>query len=120
MPQSSGPSTSSTEPSDTDFGANEWLVEEMRERYAGDPASVDPAWKAYFAAEGSAPASNGSTSDEKSSANGSGASAPKKAEPPAPKAAEKAAEKAPAKADDKPAAKSGGEVSPKARSPSPT
>ncbi|MGL5810454.1 MAG: multifunctional oxoglutarate decarboxylase/oxoglutarate dehydrogenase thiamine pyrophosphate-binding subunit/dihydrolipoyllysine-residue succinyltransferase subunit, partial [Nocardioides sp.] len=35
------------DPSD-DFGANEWLVEEMHERYLKDPAGVDPAWAAYF------------------------------------------------------------------------
>ena len=27
-----------------DFGANEWLVDEMYERYQRDPASVDKAW----------------------------------------------------------------------------
>jgi multifunctional 2-oxoglutarate metabolism enzyme len=41
-------SPSDSEPSD-DFGANEWLVEEMHEKYLKDPASVDPAWAAYFA-----------------------------------------------------------------------
>ena len=76
MPQSSGPSTSSTEPSSTDFGANEWLVEEMREQYAADPGSVDPAWKAYFADEGGA--SNGSGTNG-SGSNGSAAPAEKQA-----------------------------------------
>ncbi len=32
-----------------DFGANDWLVEEMYERYLADPASVDPAWHDFFA-----------------------------------------------------------------------
>ena len=32
-----------------DFGANEWLVEEMYERYWRDPASVDAAWHDFFA-----------------------------------------------------------------------
>ena len=32
-----------------DFGANEWLVEEMYDRYQADPASVDPAWHDFFA-----------------------------------------------------------------------
>ena len=41
-----------------DFGANEWLVDEMYERWKVDPASVDPAWNTFFqdyrpAAEGS-------------------------------------------------------------------
>jgi multifunctional 2-oxoglutarate metabolism enzyme len=30
------------------FGANEWLVEEMYERYRRDPASVDAAWHDFF------------------------------------------------------------------------
>ena len=32
-----------------DFGANEWLVEEMYERYLADPKSVDVAWHDFFA-----------------------------------------------------------------------
>ena len=32
-----------------DFGANEWLVEEMYERYLADPKSVDAAWHDFFA-----------------------------------------------------------------------
>ena len=32
-----------------DFGANEWLVEEMYERYLSDPSSVDAAWHDFFA-----------------------------------------------------------------------
>ena len=31
-----------------DFGANEWLVEEMYDKYLSDPASVDPAWVSFF------------------------------------------------------------------------
>ncbi|MGC4939582.1 multifunctional oxoglutarate decarboxylase/oxoglutarate dehydrogenase thiamine pyrophosphate-binding subunit/dihydrolipoyllysine-residue succinyltransferase subunit [Kribbella sp. DT2] len=41
-----------TEPSDTNplaaFGANEWLVDEMYEKYQQDPKSVDPAWLDFF------------------------------------------------------------------------
>jgi 2-oxoglutarate decarboxylase len=33
----------------TDFGANEWLVEEMYERFLADPKSVDAAWQEFFA-----------------------------------------------------------------------
>jgi len=36
----------------SDFGANEWLVDEMYEQYQKDPASVAPEWKAYFASQG--------------------------------------------------------------------
>jgi multifunctional 2-oxoglutarate metabolism enzyme len=32
-----------------DFGPNEWLVDEMYQRYLADPASVDPAWHDFFA-----------------------------------------------------------------------
>ncbi len=32
-----------------DFGANEWLVEEMYERYLANPNSVDAAWHDFFA-----------------------------------------------------------------------
>ena len=38
---------SSTAPS-SDFGANEWLVEEMYEQFQRDPGSVDPSWATYF------------------------------------------------------------------------
>ena len=32
-----------------DFGPNEWIVEDMYQRYLADPASVDPAWHDFFA-----------------------------------------------------------------------
>src|SRR3954465_14556950 len=45
-----------TEPTSTDnpshlgdFGANEWLVEDMYERFLADPDSVDAAWHDFFA-----------------------------------------------------------------------
>jgi 2-oxoglutarate decarboxylase len=45
-----GQSTSEAKPlSSADFGANEWLVEEMYERYCADPNSVDAAWHDFFA-----------------------------------------------------------------------
>jgi 2-oxoglutarate dehydrogenase E1 component len=129
VPQSSGPSTSSTEPSDTDFGANEWLVEEMREQYEHDPGSVEPAWKAYFAAEGSngSHGSNGSTGAHGAGAsNGAPAKPAEKAaspqepaaqkpatEPAAQKPTEKPTEKPTAKPTAKPTEKSA-EVAPKA------
>ncbi|WP_372593562.1 2-oxo acid dehydrogenase subunit E2, partial [Actinotalea sp.] len=31
------------------FGANQWLVDELYEKYLADPASVDPAWWDFFA-----------------------------------------------------------------------
>ncbi len=33
-----------------EFGANEWMVEEMRESFSADPASVPEAWRALFEA----------------------------------------------------------------------
>ncbi|WP_220451162.1 multifunctional oxoglutarate decarboxylase/oxoglutarate dehydrogenase thiamine pyrophosphate-binding subunit/dihydrolipoyllysine-residue succinyltransferase subunit [Nocardioides dongkuii] len=93
MPQSPGnqspqQSPHSGPPSD-EFGANEWLVEEMYDQYQADPGSVDPTWAAFFKS------GNGT-----GGANGAGASAPAKAPQAAP-----AAEKAPEKAAEKPAAK---------------
>ncbi len=32
-----------------DFGPNEWIVEDMYQRYLSDPSSVDPAWHDFFA-----------------------------------------------------------------------
>ena len=32
-----------------EIGPNEWLVEEMYDRYKADPASVGPSWQAFFA-----------------------------------------------------------------------
>jgi 2-oxoglutarate dehydrogenase E1 component len=64
-------STSEPNPvSGGDFGANEWLVEEMYERYLADPRSVDAAWHDFFA-------------DYRTGkpAAGNGAAAPRAAEP---------------------------------------
>ncbi|MCY7396130.1 MAG: multifunctional oxoglutarate decarboxylase/oxoglutarate dehydrogenase thiamine pyrophosphate-binding subunit/dihydrolipoyllysine-residue succinyltransferase subunit [Nocardioides sp.] len=51
MPQSPGHPTPSTTDVPADFGANEWLVEEMFDRYQADPSSVDPTWVSYFESE---------------------------------------------------------------------
>lgn len=56
MPQSPG---SQSEVSTADFGANEWLVEEMYDQYQRDPGSVDPSWVRYFQANGKG--ANGAT-----------------------------------------------------------
>ncbi|WIY84188.1 multifunctional oxoglutarate decarboxylase/oxoglutarate dehydrogenase thiamine pyrophosphate-binding subunit/dihydrolipoyllysine-residue succinyltransferase subunit [Propionimicrobium sp. PCR01-08-3] len=34
-----------------DFGANDWLIEDMRERYENDPSSVDPQWVTFFSSQ---------------------------------------------------------------------
>ena len=33
----------------SDFGANDWLIDEMHEQYQADPDSVDEKWRAFFA-----------------------------------------------------------------------
>src|SRR5215469_2137134 len=38
-----------TSPGGADFGANEWLVDELYQRYLDDPGSVDRAWWSFFA-----------------------------------------------------------------------
>ena len=44
------------------FGSNEWLVDEMYERYLADPNSVEANWQAFFS--GYKPATNGAASPE--------------------------------------------------------
>ena len=44
---------------DEDFGANDWLLEEMYEQYSADPSSVDETWAAYFQAHGAPGQGNG-------------------------------------------------------------
>lgn len=41
---------STAQPND-EFGANAWLIDEMRDAYERDPESVDASWQAYFAKE---------------------------------------------------------------------
>ena len=36
-------------PASADFGPNEWLVDELYQRYLDDPGSVDMAWWSFFA-----------------------------------------------------------------------
>ncbi len=43
MAQTAGPASLGA-----DFGANEWLVDELYAQYRQDPASVDPAWWDFF------------------------------------------------------------------------
>jgi 2-oxoglutarate dehydrogenase E1 component len=64
-----------------DFGANDWLVDEMYEHYLQDPSSVDPEWVEYF--KTNKPGSPASASAPTSAAN--------KGVPPVPKAQQKAA-----------------------------
>jgi len=41
------------------FGSNEWLVDEMYERYLADPNSVEANWQEFFS--GYKPATNGAS-----------------------------------------------------------
>jgi multifunctional 2-oxoglutarate metabolism enzyme len=77
-----------------DFGANDWLVEEMYERYQADPTSVEPSWIEFFktyspGAATSAPVATTSASAAQAS------TAPKGGTPPVPKAAQKVSAPAP-------------------------
>jgi 2-oxoglutarate dehydrogenase E1 component len=50
---------------EADFGANDWLLEEMYEQYTVDPSSVDQTWAEYFKAHGAPTthAGNGAASE---------------------------------------------------------
>ncbi len=50
-----------------EFGANEWLVEEMYERFQADPSSVDQTWVDYFKAHGNGAPNGGPGNGSKSS-----------------------------------------------------
>ncbi len=94
MPQSPSSSPSTSPEVSDDFGANEWLVEEMYERYRKDPSSVEPSWASYFEANG-----NGASTG----------SAPAQQAPQAEKTPEKTPEKKPEEqAEKKPASKPSG------------
>ncbi|WP_104108123.1 multifunctional oxoglutarate decarboxylase/oxoglutarate dehydrogenase thiamine pyrophosphate-binding subunit/dihydrolipoyllysine-residue succinyltransferase subunit [Nocardioides sp. 616] len=54
MPQSPSSDQSSPTPG-ADFGANEWLVEEMFEQYQKDPSTVGSAWSDFFADRAAVP-----------------------------------------------------------------
>ncbi len=101
MPQSPGQQSHDTS---SEFGANEWLVEEMLEQYERDPNSVAPEWVRYFQSNGQ---DNGTAG-----ANGTRTAPTKKQEAdPAPKQDQKpATQDAPAAKESAPAAKSSGDA----------
>ncbi len=74
MPQSPG---HPSELPSADFGANEWLVEEMYDKYQQDPGSVDPTWAKYFQSNGA----NGANGVTKQAASAPAPAAPAKAAP---------------------------------------
>src|SRR5580658_3961873 len=79
--------------SQADFGANEWLVEELYQRYLADPGSVDRAWWSFFAdytpalANGTGPQQVvAPPAQARASAPSAAPTAPPQASPPAPPA----------------------------------
>ena len=76
------------------FGPNEWIVEDMYQRYLADPASVDPAWHDFFADYKPAPEPTGAAEPTPPAAT----AAPAAGQPSAP-AAKAAAKPAPTKAE---------------------
>ena len=59
-----------------DFGTNQWLVEEMYDRYKSDPGSVDPTWQAFFAPKDSTDGTGGAAPTNGASAPAEPAPAP--------------------------------------------
>jgi multifunctional 2-oxoglutarate metabolism enzyme len=80
--QQSNPSDSASDQTpapSSDFGANEWLVEEMYEQFQRDPGSVDPTWASYFK-------SNGATANGHGTGGGAAAATPTRTQTAAPSA----------------------------------
>jgi 2-oxoglutarate decarboxylase len=73
VPEST-PSSSSSATVPEEFGANEWLVEEMYERFQADPASVDQTWVDYFHAHDTG--GSGTTNGAPTTTNGTPAASP--------------------------------------------
>lgn len=77
---------SATQPGQ-DFGANDWLVEEMFERYQSDPSSVTAEWIEFFKTYSpTTPAP--STSATSATTTAPAAGAPKGGTPPVPKSSQ--------------------------------
>ena len=57
------------------FGANEWMVEEMRAAWSADPSSVSPQWRELFETDPSAGLRRPSSTSSNGFANGSASSA---------------------------------------------
>lgn len=91
MPQSPG---NKSELPSADFGANEWLVEEMYDQFKRDPDSVDPTWKKYFQTNGNAAGGANGTSQATGAAKPAPASEQKSAPRTEPKTQQKTEQKA--------------------------
>ncbi len=51
-PDHSPSSSPADDDNSADFGANDWLLQEMYEQYSADPDSVDPSWAEFFESHG--------------------------------------------------------------------
>jgi len=106
-------SRSSADLSTPDFGPNEWLVDELYQKYLEDPNSVDRAWWNFFADyQPDRPAkADGATAAPPAPQTAPAAPVPKQkpAQAPTEKAAEKAPEKPAKKAAPAPQVPSGAE-----------
>jgi 2-oxoglutarate decarboxylase len=75
-------STPSQDSATSEFGANEWLVDEMHERFLEDPDSVDEAWRELFENQDNENQDNtAQPSSPAGSTNGSPATAPQNPSP---------------------------------------
>ena len=74
-PDHSPSSSPADDDSSADFGANDWLLQEMYEQYSADPGSVDASWVEFFESHGAPGVS------ETVSPGGNGASQPPAAGP---------------------------------------
>ena len=63
------------------FGQNQWLVDEMYERFAKDPSSVDKSWHEFFDANPEAASSSGGDSTNGTSPGSSGGKSGKSSRP---------------------------------------
>ena len=94
---SSGTPSSNTADIPSEFGANEWLVEEMYDQYKKDPSSVDPVWVKFFQTNGNPADPNGSpTSAAPSSSTAPSTTAAPEPAAPKPSAPKPSAPKSPA------------------------
>ncbi|HWJ53841.1 MAG TPA: multifunctional oxoglutarate decarboxylase/oxoglutarate dehydrogenase thiamine pyrophosphate-binding subunit/dihydrolipoyllysine-residue succinyltransferase subunit, partial [Propionibacteriaceae bacterium] len=85
------PDQSASNALEDDFGANDWLLDEMYEQYRTDPGSVDPSWAAYFESHGAPGEGNGQGAQSAPASTGQPAEpARSQTEPPKPRRAEPA------------------------------
>ncbi|WP_282005160.1 multifunctional oxoglutarate decarboxylase/oxoglutarate dehydrogenase thiamine pyrophosphate-binding subunit/dihydrolipoyllysine-residue succinyltransferase subunit [Propioniciclava sinopodophylli] len=102
----------------SNFGANDWLIEEMFEAYTKDPNAVDQSWREFFASRAGQSTPAPAAAQPAASAPPAPAKkeAPQQAAPAAPAPAPKAAEAAPQKPATEPQASA---PAPRTTSPAP-